>query len=269
MALKAAQCRNCGGTVAMKAGAAMPRCLFCDSDAVVDTGIEAIEQPGQWIPFAINGANASERFQDFAGSRWYYPSALKNAGAKLEPILVPAWVWSGRIETHYAALIPGNTRSGKQPHTGEDTLTCSDVLVLAGSQLTRAELNALAPYAFEDAAAFDAEEVDVPFELSLLTRSVALGEAKTALTGLHRTHIGRSFQHSVLKLSSLYHDLDGRPVLLPVYICSYRHKDTAYRLVINGQTGEYVGKGPTSIVKIVLAAIAALSFFAGIGALLQ
>ena len=62
-------------------------------------------------------------------------------------------------------------------------------------------------------------------------------------------------------------DLDGKPILLPVYICSYRYKDTAYRLVVNGQTGEWYGKGPKSLAKVLLvvglslAAIGGLMFY--------
>ncbi len=253
----------------MRAGADMPRCIFCDSEALIDSGVESIEQPDVWLPFVVDGPDASSRFEDFAKSRWYYPSALKKAGPKLQPILVPAWVWSGRIESHYAALVSAHTKSGKQPQTGQDTLSCTDILILSGSRLTRAELKALAPYAFEQAEPFNADEVEVPFEVSNLTRSVARAEAKEALSAYHRKHISRSLSPSDLNLSSLYHDLDGRPVLLPVYICSYRYKDTPYRLVINGQTGETVGKGPTSIIKLVLALAAALGFFGGIAALLQ
>ena len=39
-------------------------------------------------------------------------------------------------------------------------------------------------------------------------------------------------------------------VLLPVWIAAYRYKDKPYQFLVNGQTGEVVGKAPWSFWKI-------------------
>ena len=56
-----------------------------------------------------------------------------------------------------------------------------------------------------------------------------------------------------LHISTLDHEMSGRPLLLPVYIGAFRRKEKVYRVVINGQTGARTGTMPVSWVKIVCA----------------
>ncbi len=264
MGLKAMQCKNCGGTVAMHAGEDIPRCLFCDSETLIDMGAEDIEQPRHWLPFVLDADGATGVFRAAATASWFYPSVLKTAVANVHPVLVPAWVWMGDIESHFAALVRAPTRSGKKPLTGAETLPCHNLLVLSGSRLTRAELDALAPFAFDASAVFDAEKAGVPFELSRLTRSVARAQAKAAMSAQHRAQLTARLSPNELNISSIYHTMEGFPVLLPVYVGSFRYKDTPRRFVINGQTGEYVGKIPVSIGKILIVVAAGLAVASGI-----
>ncbi len=41
-------------------------------------------------------------------------------------------------------------------------------------------------------------------------------------------------------------------MLLPVWIAAYRYHDQVFRFLVNGQTGEVVGKAPYSWIKILL-----------------
>jgi hypothetical protein len=53
-------------------------------------------------------------------------------------------------------------------------------------------------------------------------------------------------------------------VLLPVWVAAYKWDGKVFRLLVNGQTGEVVGKVPRSTLKIVIAVVvgvAALLFF--------
>jgi hypothetical protein len=269
MTLSAIQCSACGGTVAMLAGEDMPTCVFCGSDALQEDETEEIEQPEDWISFEVKESGAKSTFKRFAESSWFHPSGLRQAVVNLKPILVPAWVYSGIIESHWAALVSALSTSGKRPETGVEKLSLRDVLILSGSQLTQAELNALAPFELRDKKGPGAEKPKFPFEVSRLTRSLARAQAKSHMRALHAKSIGAAIHPKELKLSSVFHNVAGEPILLPVFICSYRYKETAYRLVINGQTGEWYGKGPKSLVKVLLvaglalAAIMAILFFVG------
>ena len=51
-------------------------------------------------------------------------------------------------------------------------------------------------------------------------------------------------------------------MLLPVWIAAYRYHGKAFQFLVNGQTGEVVGKAPWSIVKITLASLLAAALIA-------
>jgi hypothetical protein len=53
-------------------------------------------------------------------------------------------------------------------------------------------------------------------------------------------------------------------VLLPVWIATYRHADEVFRLLVNGQTGEVVGRAPRSMVKVVVAVLLGLVILAAV-----
>jgi hypothetical protein len=59
-------------------------------------------------------------------------------------------------------------------------------------------------------------------------------------------------------------DLRSEPVLVPVWINAYRWKERVFRFLVNGQTGEIVGKAPRSGLKAALAVLAILAAAAGI-----
>jgi len=98
------------------------------------------------------------------------------------------------------------------------------------------------------------DEAAAPYELGSLTRSAATHAAQDELAALHRSEIQSRISASRLSTSCLYHGLEGRPVLLPVWIGAYRVKEKLYRVVLNGQTGELTGKAPISWLKILAAA---------------
>ncbi|MFH1469528.1 MAG: hypothetical protein ABIO70_34405 [Pseudomonadota bacterium] len=263
--LQAITCKGCGGAVAMPAGAPHPRCLFCGSEAVVaEQASEDIEVPGTFLPFEIDAARVREAFQKKARASIWYPGDLRQAKLEFSPLLLPAWTWSGEVETHWAALVPASTRSGKCPLTGTDSLEVRGILVPSSTALTRAELDAIAPYSGEHAFLFRAEQATAPFEIGRLTRSAARDAARQALAGAHCTRLQAEHHASVLHGSHLYRDLEGEPVLLPVYIGAYRRGGRLFRVVINGQTAKLTGEFPISWLRVGCAVIGGLALITGL-----
>jgi hypothetical protein len=62
-----------------------------------------------------------------------------------------------------------------------------------------------------------------------------------------------------LNISTLDHEMEGRPLLLPIFIGAFRRKEKIYRVVINGQTGGITGTAPLSWIKIMLAVAGGLA----------
>src|SRR5262249_21980552 len=52
-------------------------------------------------------------------------------------------------------------------------------------------------------------------------------------------------------------------VLLPIWIAAYRYKDKPYQFLVNGQTGEVVGRAPWSFWKIFLTILAVIAVAVG------
>lgn len=242
---KAVVCRGCGGAVASKPGASMPRCLFCGADALEPFEPEAVEQPEGWVPFAVDDPAAQAAFRKFAGSSFWYPGDLRNARLELRRLLLPAWSWSGRLETHWTGLAAAGSASGKRPVGGAEVARFEQVLVPASKSLRQVELRALGAY---DEAAMRAwsDEPDAPREVSELTRTVARGRAVDEMTERHRAALAKSQGVSRLRASSVDSELAGRPVCVPVWIGAYRYGDRVYRVLVNGQSGELHGEAPIS-----------------------
>jgi hypothetical protein len=55
-----------------------------------------------------------------------------------------------------------------------------------------------------------------------------------------------------LRVDNVFSAITFKHVLLPVWIAAYRYRNQVYRFLVNGQTGEVVGKAPWSWLKIAL-----------------
>jgi hypothetical protein len=248
----------------MRAGAPHPRCLFCGSEAVVAAPVEGIEIPETFLPFEADDAKIRESFRARARASIWYPGDLRDARLDLARLLLPAWTWDGEVETHWAALVHAATRSGKRPTTGKGTQRLRGILVPSSSALTRAELDAIAPFDGGHAFLFRAEEAVAPFELGKLTRSAARAAACEALAAAHRAQIGDMLQTTVVSGSHVFSGLAGRPVLLPVYVGVFVRGGRPYRVVVNGQTGRITGDFPISWWRVGCAVLGGLVLIFGL-----
>jgi hypothetical protein len=190
---------------------------------------------------------------------------------------LPAWAWSGDIETHWAALVKANTQSGKRPIAGADSAHFDQVLVPSSETLTLGEMAKLGRYDESTLKPFEPSDSD-PYEISDMTRSVARKAALTEMERRHRADIQSAISATKLNANSTIERVDGKPVLVPVWIGAYRYGDKVYRFLVNGQTGEFLGDAPKSmwkmvgvalaIVAVILAAIACLSICTGSAAIM-
>ncbi len=255
MSLVAVTCESCGGSVATRPGQRAPTCLFCGAEKLIEEPApEDVEHPEKFVPFAVDDGKAQELFRAWSGKKFWAPGEIRRAALDLNALLLPAWTWAGSVETHWAAIVRGATRSGKRPASGQDSYRVDGMLVPASKTLRRQELSDISPYHTGDEQPFVPDEAAAPYELGSLTRSAATHAAQDELAALHRSEIQSRISASRLSTSCLYHGLEGRPVLLPVWIGAYRVKEKLYRVVLNGQTGELTGKAPISWLKILAAA---------------
>ncbi len=265
--LVAIHCAACGGTVRLAPGQSVPTCMFCGADAADLAPAEppeGIEEPEGALPFVVDEAKAKESFVAFAKSSWWYPNDLAGARVEIRALRVPAWAWSGTIETHWTGLVSASTRSGKRPEAGAETVTLPQVLVPSSSAIRRGELASIG--AFDESTLQGLEGLPaLATEVSELTRSVARKQAHAAMCARHEAKLRAEHGLVKIKASSLVTELEGRPVLLPVWIGAYRYGKRSFRILVHGQTGKLVGSAPTSPWKVLLVVLVSLAVLGAIG----
>lgn len=242
-------------------GRPLPACLFCGADATDLLAFEppeAVEPPEGMLPFEIDEPTAQAAFRAFATSSIWYPRDLRRARLQLRQLLLPAWAFSGAIETHYTGLIRASTRSGKRPVAGSQRTRFHQILVPASRTLSLSELSGLGLYDEGRLQPLEAGDPPLPFEISEMTRSTARGRASLEMQRRHAAALTHSESLLEIHTAALVDDLRGRPVLVPVWIGAYRYRDHPYRVLVNGQTGELLGDAPFSWLKLLAVIVAVL-----------
>ena len=251
--LLALMCSSCGGGIIGEPNQIQSICPFCGSEQTESKPLQdQIEFPKICYPFVLHEEDADTFYRKFAKSKFWAPKEITSASLEIQKLYLPAWIWKGRIESHYAGLVSAMTHSGKRPISGTDSVYMDQNLVPASQALRSNELNAIRP--FEGTSVeFIPTTNEVPFEIAQLTRDFAKSKAQDIMQQRHINAIHASHSIFDLQMSSIYHDMEGEPFFLPIYIAVYRYKDTPYRVLINGINGNLVGTSPISWLKVLVA----------------
>ena len=292
---RTARCQECGANVAFPDGTTATRCTFCGSAKVLEQAenLNAL-RPESLIPFAIDQKRANEHFARWLGRLWFRPSDLKRLARvkEVQGVYVPFWTYDAHVESdwraeagyyyytdeEYTAEENGETvtRTRRVQHTrwesawGHRADEFDDVLV-CGSRGLPEELAArvatfdttqLVPYSPGFLAGFGAEEYGVDLKEGFAVAEARMDEAQEERCS---NDVPGDTQRALV-VDSVFSQVTFKHTLLPLWIAAYRYRDDAYRFLVNGQTGEVVGKAPYSWVKISalvlgLVAIAAMLYW--------
>jgi hypothetical protein len=247
--MKVVRCTQCGGVV--RAGTeGLVQCLFCGATELTPADPpEDLEAPVGHLPFLVTQERATEQFVAFTQSSIWYPNDLRQARVTLQRLQVPAWAWSGEVETHWTGLVRApETRSDKRPVSGVDHVHFEQMLVPSSQALRQSELAALGGY--DESRLVPSAPIDDPHELSELTRSAARSRAQALMVARHRDHLAAQHGLQSIHASSVVTELVGRPVLVPVWIGAFRYGARTFRFLVNGQSEVLVGKAPISPYKV-------------------
>lgn len=275
------QCRDCGATVHVGQGERTTKCAFCGSQTVLQTRTdESLLRPESLVPFGIARDAANQRFGAWLSSLWLRPSDLKKMAEVQEMggVYVPYWTfnalvysqWSAERGHHYyetetyTATENGQSvtrqrqvqRTRWEPAYGSRNDTYENVLVCAGRGLPTAladkftsfDVAQLVPYQPGYLAGWRAEQ----YALDLMP-GWQQGQGKIAAQQEHKCarDVGGD-THRSLTVQNQFGSVTFKHVLLPIWIAAYRYGGKTYQFLVNGQTGEVVGKAPWSVVKITM-----------------
>ena len=276
-------CNDCGATVNVAPGEQTAKCAFCGSQQVL-----AQEAPGtairpeSLVPFKVDKAAANQKFEAWLGELWFRPNDLKKM-AKLQEmggVYIPFWTFDAWVrsnwtadagyhyyETEYYTDDEGNRstrqvqRTRWEPASGwrqdffDDTLVCASK-GLPGELVAKFQTfdtKQLTPYQPQFLAGWRAES----YAVELMP---AWGSAQQQMSDTQQSRCGSDVPgdtHRNLSVHNQFSHVTFKHVLLPIWIAAYRYNGKPFQFLVNGQTGEVVGKAPWSFWKIFFAVLAA------------
>ncbi len=286
------KCTSCAAELTVDAKIASTECAFCGAPIVSEGGSTKAIKPKALLPFKIAHDEARSSFRKWIGSLWFAPGKLKEyarADSRMNGVYVPYWTYDSDTTSHYTGergedywttetytttengKTVTKTRSVKKtrwfPVSGVVWNRFDDVLVLASESLPKKyaerlepwDLKNLVPYGDEYLSGFRAESYQVDLAQGF-ERAKAIMDDR--IRESVRADIGGDHQriHSV---RTRYDKITFKHILLPIWISAYRYANKVYRFLVNARTGEVQGERPWSIIKILLAVLAAAAVVAG------
>lgn len=281
-------CPNCAAQFALDAHIHAGECPFCGTAVVTETSHSKPLKPKGLLPFAITDDEARKAYRNWLNRRWFAPNALKKyarSDASLNGVYIPYWTYDSdtstaysgqRGEVYYVTQRYTTTVNGRRvtrtrqvpkirwyPASGRTSRHFDDVLVGATRTLPRKitdwlapwDLDNLVPYTEDYLAGFSSEvyqvDLDEGFNIAQQTMDkVIRDDVRHAIGG---------DQQRINRVNTRHSDTTFKHVLLPLWTAGFQFRDKTYRFVVNGRTGKVQGERPYSVVKIVLAVIAALA----------
>ena len=280
--VRSSKCQECAATVTFPENMTSTACDFCGSAQVMaQEENRALIRPESVLPFKVDRNAASARFKGWLKGLWFRPSDLKERAqvTKINGVYVPYWTFDARVDSDWTAEAGYHyyeteeytetddkgeevTRTREvqktrwEPAWGARTDTFDDLLVAASrglpEELARGlrsfDTAALKPYDPAFLAGWKAEEYSLPLNEAWVK---AVDKMEDKQRGRCAGDIPGD-THRCLDVTNLFSDETFKHVLLPIWISAYRYGGKVFRFLVNGQTGEVVGKAPYSWVKISL-----------------
>jgi DNA-directed RNA polymerase subunit RPC12/RpoP len=282
-------CNECGATVNVTPGEQTAKCAFCGSHKVLaQESAGAAIRPESIVPFKVDKAQANKIFEEWLGSLWFRPSDLKKM-AKLQEmggVYIPFWTFDAWVqsnwtadagyhyyETEYYTDANGDQQSRQVQRTRwefasgwrkdffDDVLVCASKglpqdLVARFQTFDTKQLTAYQPHFL---AGWRAES----YAIDLMP---AWGSAQGSMNDTQRGRCASDVPgdtHRNLGVNNQFSYVTFKHVLLPIWIAAYRYHDKPYQFLVNGQTGEVVGRAPWSFWKIFLTILAVIAVAVG------
>lgn len=280
-ALRSCRCQECGATVDFAEGLTATRCAFCGSPRVLTQAENrSLIRPESLLPFAISRELSTKAFSRWLAGLWFRPSNLKHQATvhELVGVYVPYWTFDAQVDSDWTAEAgyyydveetftdrEGQEKTRKVRHTRweraagyrhdryDDVLVCASRGLPAdlARRLRTFDTGRLVPYTPEYLAGFRAEEYAIELQAGFAQAKADMDREQESRCA---SDVPGDTQRQ-LSVHSRYSELTFKHVLLPVWIAAYRYQDQVFRFLVNGQTGEVVGKAPYSWVKILLAVL--------------
>ena len=287
------QCPSCGAEFSFKDNEHAGDCPYCATPVIAGTAQARFIIPRSLLPFLIEQKQAIKIYDEWIGSRWFAPSALKHHSKrddKLVGIFLPYWTYDSQTTnnyrgqrgmTYYDRQVYSTVVNGRRvqqvrtvarirwtPVAGRVNLHFDDVLIGATKTLPRTIINHLQPWDLENLVPYSEEYISgFRSEIYQVTVDQGFLQAENIMeTKIHqsvRYDIGGDHQR-ISAVNTQHQDTTFKHVLLPVWSAAFKYRNKTYRYVINGRNGTIQGERPYSYVKIGFAVLAAAAIVFGV-----
>lgn len=270
-------CDNCGAEIRVHPDQRSYTCEYCGTTYVLDFAPELTgrQAPEFVVGFAIPPDQARQLFRDWLRhhARWS-PTGLRHAAhqGQLRGTYLPFWSFSMLAESHWQATIGEywyrtetytvlqngrpvtKTRTVREtewwPLSGKYHQFLSGYLVSASKNLPQSVADELGPFNLAGVRRYDpAYLAGWACEEYTIDRPQAEAHCKEYFRE-YQTQCIAAFlpgdTYRGLVVQTEFAEESSDLILLPVYTLRFEHRGKVYRLWMNGQTGEIVGRLPVA-----------------------
>ena len=280
---KTIRCESCGAESVFDSHVMASFCSFCGSSQIIALNDDHSRiVPESLIPFKVPKEKASDLFKRWLKRRWFAPNKLKEniANNNLNGTYLPYWTYDTNTASDYIAnkgthyyVTQTRTVNGKSQTvrvrktrwtrvSGTYTHFFDDYLVHGSKHIDQSLIAKIEPFDLKELVQYKPEYLS-GFQAERY--SINLQDGWEIAKGSIDSHIEQGIKRQVngdvvniLSLDTTYSNIKYKHFLLPVWLSSYKFKETIYNFLINGQTGEVQGKYPKSVWKISIAVISVL-----------
>ncbi len=289
------QCQNCSATIAVDPDQRSYVCPFCETPFVVDPSPEGSgrQDPELVIPASVTREKALGNFKQWIARGGIFTPRTLSKVIQIEKhlygVYLPFWSFSLRTESSWSTRIGEYWYKTESYTTSEKGKTVrktrrvrktewwdlagrfhefySGYLVAAGRGLSQGETDAVGPFYLSALRRYDPKYiVGWPCEEYTIDHDEAIKICKSVFAQREKDNIASHLPgdtYSDLDVRTSFHDIGTDLILAPVHILVYRYKEKLFRVLVNGQTGEVVGRKPTSTAKIISAILLVLLIVCG------
>lgn len=288
--VEAVKCDSCSAQFRWTKSTHADDCPFCGAPIVVNPKTARPLQPNAVLPFQIDEPEARGQLKKWLGSLWFAPGDARKVAfseGRLTGVYVPFWTYDADTESDYSGeqgimhtkMVPVTDAQGRTtmvteteiiwtPVSGHVARSFDDVVVLASPALPEKYANRLRTWNLGDLKPYQEQYLaGYQSELYQLDLDDGYAIAKSYMEKVIYRDVCMDIgghQQRVHHISSRFHDITFKHVLLPIWSNAYRYRGKRYQYLVNGQTGEVQGERPWSWVRISLAVLVGLIILGGI-----
>ena len=281
------RCGRCGSETAYIPGTVPGPCIYCANNNISSLDKPYGVRPSMIAPFRLTSGQAAAHLDGWLKKRFLAPFPFKKelSSSSINGLYLPYWSFGANANAEYAGQA-GSYYQDTEIYTsssGERTQAknrrvrrvrwrmvsgCynkkfSDIIFGDVSHIDAKVIKRIEPFKLSELVKYDDRYVSgFAIERYKLGLKASWDRAKAYMGTVLRDDItaivkrGSDVTGSV-NIATEYTDISHQLLLFPIWISTYRFRNKAFNVYINGQTGEIFGESPVSILKLGIIALAA------------